>query len=409
MVTAGDNLKTSPSPLSSALTADGNADVAETEVHVHVAHAPVPSYGPVVVSNLTLLFNPIADTKEIAYDSSKGLPGNNEQDSFAPENAASCTAGSNSSSCVGRDTNVTTRSSEDPTFRNGGRANGPLFFLTLRAFGSCLLRPLGNCNGPAKQAAPRKRLRLLPKRRGIRSRLHLFKSRSSSSDGSDPTITTTLMNGEQNHPRSGGSGDFPGKIRTVPALHTNELFEGSVSEVCDVSFYHNEDDDTLDDASYAFSQAAGISEEEPKGYDDIGIGSIWNVRGYGSEGLLAATQVDKACTDVDTSTGGADGEDATALLFNDDDETGGDLFALADTNEDDKKESNGENDEEKDKLGSSEVSTMFRSNSVPDELEYIQPMFRHKSLRQASEKQTSYDFIINVDEEDDNLCAAEGK
>ena len=380
-------LKTSSmSPYS---TVDSNAEDAETEQ----GH-------PSRITCTLQLFNPIADTKEIVYDSSKAREGHNDQDSSAPENAT-CVGGSITSSCAGRDANV--NPSDESTFDDGKRANVSLLSLTLRAFGGCLLRPSRQGNKSVKAVAPRKGLRLLPKRRSTRRRIQLFKSRSSSSDGSDPTTTTTSINGEQNRLLSDGSGDSADRS-TQPATHnTNEILEGSVSEVCDVSFYDNEDDKTLGDVSYAFSQAAGISVEEPRVYDDIGIGSTWD-----EIGISRSTDSEgRVMLQADTVVG-TDGGDAISLMFDDEDETDGDLFALSDANED------GENDESNDdndggdrfKSDSSEVATMF-GNIIPDELEYIQPLFTHKSLRQASEKQTSYDFVTNDEEnDDDGVCAA---
>ena len=358
------------SSLSPTSTVDSNAEDAKTEPLAHVPPPPCSSMAESTTASTCALqlYNPIADTKEIVYDSSK---------------AATCTAGSKS-----RDTNVIP--SEDSTT---GSHKANLLFLTLDALGGCLLRPRRHGNKSAKEAvAPRKGLRLLPKRRGIRGRLQLLMSRSSSSDGSDPTAATTLITGEQNRLLS-GRGDSSEGFRTLPATHADELLESSVSEVCDVSFYANEDDNTLDDVSYAFSQAAGISEEEPRGYDDIGMGSIWDEIGTDSEDRRMSQ------ADTDTDIDGADGGDPISLLFDDEDETDGHLFALSDANEDGENENNGENDDDEEDDDEDE----------PDELEYVQPSFTHKSLRQASEKQTSYDFIIDDNEEDDDLCAADGK
>ena len=390
--------KTSSMPPNS--TVDNNAEETKSEQ----GHMPVASFSSMDNPSRTCtlqLFNPIADTKEIAYDSSKAREGHNEQDSSAPE-TATCIGGSVTSSFAGRDTNVTP--SDKSTSDDGKRANVSLLFLTLCAFGGCLLRPRRHGDKSVKAVAPpRKGLRLLPMRRGIRGRIQLFKSRSSSSDGSDPTTTTTLINGEQNRLLSDTSGDSAEGFRTLPATHTDELLEASVSDVCDVSLYDNEDDKTLDDVSYAFSQSAGISEEEPRGDDDIGFGSIWDEIGTDSEGRV----VSQADTDADTD--GTDGGDTIiSLIFDDEDET-----EQKGVNEDGENKSKDDNekyrydddDDDKLKRGLSEVSTMFRNSIPPDELEYIQPMFTHKSLRQASEKQTSYDFIIDENEEDDELCA----
>ena len=381
------------SSLSPTSTVDSNAEdgIAKTEQGHHSSRT------------CTLqLFNPIADTKEIVYDSSKAREGHtsNEQDSSAPENAT-CIGGSGNSSCAGRDTNVTP-SDDSSIFDDGKRANASLLFLTLRAFGGCLLRPRPDGNKSVKAVAPpRKGQHLFPMRRGIRGRIQLFKSRSSSSDGSDPTTTTTLINGEPNRLLSDASGDSAEGFRTLPATHTDELLEASVSEVCDVSLYDNEDDKTLDDASYAFSQAAGISEEEPRGDDDIGFGSIWDGIGTDSEGRVMSQ------ADTDSDIDGADGGDAIISLLLDDEDATEQKVANEDGENESKDDNDDYDDDDDDKLkrGLSEVSTMFRNSIPPDELEYIQPMLTHKSLRQASEKQTSYDFIIDDNEEDGEFYA----
>jgi len=223
---------------------------------------------------------------------------------------------------------------------------------------------------------------LSPKRKGIRGRLQLIQSRSSSSDNSDPVTATTSV-GERNL-SSGGSGDSADNKSSVGrsskvVAHTNEYCDcGSASEAYNVS-YHELDDDTIDGASYAFSQAAGISEEAKV---EVDIGSF-----------VARIGVDLS----NASTEG--GTDAISILFDDEDEdeAGDDLLAISVGDGDEK--SSGENDE----CGSSE-SPPISENNPADELDYIRPLFTHQSLRQASEKRTSYDFVIDEDESDECLC-----
>ena len=314
------------------------------------------------------LFNPIADADEIIYDSSKECAGDDvDLGAAASEHDTANGHGTDEQHCPSP-LSPTASPATSPA------ANHSFLSLVLRAMGGCLLRPRRRSNESATSAPPGKGPNvphLSPKRKGIRGRLQLIQSRSSSSDNSDPVTATTSV-GERNL-SSGGSGDSADNKSSVGrsskvVAHTNEYCDcGSASEAYNVS-YHELDDDTIDGASYAFSQAAGISEEAKV---EVDIGSV-----------VARIGVDLS----NASTEG--GNDAISILFDDEDEdeAGDDLLAI----------SVGE-------CGSSE-SPSISENSPADELDYIRPLFTHQSLRQASEKRTSYDFVIDEDESDECLC-----
>ena len=328
------------------------------------------------------LFNPIADADEIIYDSSKECAGDDvdmgaaasEHDTANGHGTDEPSVGSGTASAEHRTSPLSPTASP----ATSPAANHSFLSLVLRAMGGCLLRPRCRSNESVTSAPSGKGPNApLPshKRKGIRGRLQLIQSRSSSSDNSDPVTATTSV-GERNL-SSGGSGDSADKSSvgrsSKVVAHTNEYCEGgSASEAYNVS-YHELDDDTLDGASYAFSQAAGISEEAKV---EVDIGSV-----------VARIGVDLGNANTEG------GNDAISILFDDEDEdeAGDEILAIS--------VGDGENDE----CGSSE-SPSISENNPADELDYIRPLFTHQSLRQASEKRTSYDFVIDEDESDECLC-----
>ena len=335
------------------------------------------------------LFNPIADADEIIYDSSKECAGDDVDLGAAASEHDTANGHETDEPNIGSGT-ASTEHRTSPLSPTASPATSPaatnhsFLSLVLRTMGGCLLRPRRRRNESVTSAASGKGPNvphLSPKRKGIRGRLQLIQSRSSSSDNSDPVTATTSV-GERNL-SAGGSGDSAdkssvgrgSKVFRNPLANSDSRDGGSASEAYNVS-YHELDDDTIDGASYAFSQAAGISEEAKV---EVDIGSV------------------VARIGVDLGTGG--GDDAISILF--DDEAGDDLLAISVGDADEMKE-----DElvENNEHGSSESPSMLHNNPA-DELDYIQPLFTHQSLRQASEKRTSYDFVIDEEESDDEcLC-----
>ena len=335
------------------------------------------------------LFNPIADADEIIYDSSKECAGDDVDLGAAASEHDTANGHETDEPNIGSGT-ASTEHRTSPLSPTASPATSPaatnhsFLSLVLRTMGGCLLRPRRRNNESVTSTASGKGpnvFHLSPKRKGIRGRLQLIQSRSSSSDNSDPVTATTSV-GERNL-SAGGSGDSAdkssvgrsSKVFRNPLAHSDSRDGGSASEAYNVS-YHELDDDTIDGASYAFSQAAGISEEAKV---EVDIGSV------------------VARIGVDLGTGG--GDDAISILF--DDEAGDDLLAISVGDADEMKE-----DElvENNEHGSSESPSMLHNNPA-DELDYIQPLFTHQSLRQASEKRTSYDFVIDEEESDDEcLC-----
>ena len=318
------------------------------------------------------LFNPIADADAIIYDSSKECAGDDvDMGAAASEHGTANGHGTDEPSVGSGTASAEHRTSPlSPTASpaTSPAANHSFLSLVLLAMGVCLLRPRRRSNESVTSAPPGKGPNvphLSPKRKGIRGRLQLIQSRSSSSDNSEPVTATTSV-GERNL-SPGGSGDSADKSSvgrsSKVVAHTNEY---NVS-------YHELDDDTLDGASYAFSQAAGISEEAKV---EVDIGSV-----------VARIGVDLGNANTEG------GNDAISILFDDEDEdeAGDDLLAIS--------VGDGENDE----CGSSESPSISKNNPA-DELDYIRPLFTHQSLRQASEKRTSYDFVIDEDESDECLC-----
>ena len=359
-----------------ASVVDGSAAAAAAAA---TAETRVSTAEPILLE----LFNPIADADEIIYDSSKECAGDDvdmgaaasEHDTANGHGTDEPSVGSGTASAEHR-TSPLSPTAASPA--SSPAANHSFLSLVLRAMGGCLLRPRRRSNESVTSAPPGKGPNvphLSPKRKGIRGRLQLIQSRSSSSDNSDPVTATTSV-GERNL-SSGGSGDSADKSSvgrsSKVVAHTNEYCEGGfASEAYNVS-YHELDDDTLDGASYAFSQAAGISEEAKV---EVDIGSV-----------VARIGVDLGNANTEG------GNDAISILFDDEDEdeAGDDLLAIS--------VGDGENDE----CGSSE-SPSISENNPADELDYIRPLFTHQSLRQASEKRTSYDFVIDEDESDECLC-----
>ena len=344
-----------------ASAVDGSAAATTTTT----AETRVSTAEPILLE----LFNPIADADEIIYDSSKECAGDDvdlgaaasEHDTANGHGTDEPSVGSGTASAEHRTSPLSPTASP----ATSPAANHSFLSLVLRAVGGCLLRPRSNESVTSAPPGKGPNVPHSPKRKGIRGRLQLIQSRSSSSDNSDPVTATTSV-GERNL-SSGGSGDSADKSSvgrsSKVVAHTNEY---NVS-------YHELDDDTLDGASYAFSQAAGISEEAKV---EVDIGSV-----------VARIGVDLG----NANTG--EGDDAISILFDDEDEdeAGDDLLAIS--------VGDGENDE----CGSSE-SPPISENNPADELDYIRPLFTHQSLRQASEKRTSYDFVIDEDESDECLC-----
>ena len=339
------------------------------------------------------LFNPIADADEIIYDSSKECAGDDVDLGAAASEHDTANGHETDEPNIGSGT-ASTEHRTSPLSPTASPATSPaatnhsFLSLVLRTMGGCLLRPRRRNNESVTSTASGKGpnvFHLSPKRKGIRGRLQLIQSRSSSSDNSDPVTATTSV-GERNL-SAGGSGDSAdkssvgrsSKVFRNPLAHSDSRDGGSASEAYNVS-YHELDDDTIDGASYAFSQAAGISEEAKV---EVDIGSV-------------VARIGNACTEG--------GDDAISILFDDEDEdeAGDDLLAISvgDADEMKEDESSGENDER----GSSESPSLLENNPA-DELDYIHPLFTHQSLRQASEKRTSYDFVIDEEESDDEcLC-----
>lgn len=239
-------------------------------------------------------------------------------------------------------------------------------------------------------------LRRLPFRRTKNRGLQLLKSRSGSSDESDPATSTQAMS------NSTGSGDSGDKVSTdaaaashgysgEAAMHSflaglpanpdpyvnglNGDCDGSASDAFSMSYH--DDDDTLDNISYTFSDDIGAVESRD-------VDSVADL----TKEIRLKVSNDEDIEDDDVSL--LDG------LLGDDDEGG--VGGLP-SDEDD-----GNNDTSSNQNNTDHIHVNNPAIDDEDEYEDIRPIFKHHTLRHASETHTSYDFAVN-EERDDIGCA----
>lgn len=244
-----------------------------------------------------------------------------------------------------------------------------------------------------KRRAIARRLRL----RGTKSRgLQLLKSRSGSSDYNDPATrrsqTMSNLSGradlddevstEADAALKGNSNEasmhsFLAGLPANPDPYANRMNGDCNGSAASDSFcisYHD-DDDTLDNVSYAFSDDIGVVESRD-------VGSI-------TDGMASEIRV--------TVSDGDGNEDDVISFLGDEDEAEGSCAPSDEDAVDDNVVSTTGSENKSDAL------THFRQPAIDDEDEYedIRPLFKHRALRDAAEMQTSYDFAVQHDERDD--------